>query len=196
MPESIKLCARAVRPSGRSGLDDEHALPGQTRTGDLDLIDVDLERGGNGCGRKFAADDAGRGQQVTVALGQLVDLAVDEAAHVVRDCDDRARRSTFLLRKLIDDTGHEQRIAAGPLQQERRHFAQLRSAAVVAEPSLQIACDGRKTERSERDFSAPAMQREFRHQAAEAHFDSRHVSRPKRCDYHEAGGLGAACHMG
>ncbi len=60
MSEGTKLCVRAVRPSGRSRLDDEHALPRQTRAGDLDLIDVGLERGGNGCGRKFAADDAGR----------------------------------------------------------------------------------------------------------------------------------------
>ena len=107
VPEGIKLCARAVRPSGRSGLDDEDALPRQTRAGDLDLIDIDLERGGNGGGREFAADDAGRGQQVAVALGKFVDLPVDEASHIVRDCDDRARRSAFLLRKLIDDTGHE-----------------------------------------------------------------------------------------
>ena len=84
-----------------------NALPRQTRTGDLDLIDIDLERGGNGCGGKFAADDAGRSQQMAVALGLLVDLAVDEAPYVVRDCDDRAGRSAVLLHKLIDNAGHE-----------------------------------------------------------------------------------------
>jgi hypothetical protein len=98
-------------------------LSRQTRAGCLDLIDVDLDRGGNCYARKFAADDAGRGQQMAVALSQIVDLAVDKTSHIVRDCDDCARRSVFLLHKLINDTRNEQRITAGPLQQERRHLA-------------------------------------------------------------------------
>ena len=138
VPEGIKLRARAIRPSGRSRLDDEHALPRQTRAGGLDLLDVDLQRGRDGGGREFAADDARGRQQVAVALVELVDLPIDEASHIMRDRHDCAERppGSFSLRQLVDDAGHEQRIAARPLQQQRRHLAQLRPAVVVVPAEL------------------------------------------------------------
>ena len=90
--ESVKLGRRPVGPGGRAGLDDEDALPHQPRAGGFDRVLAGLQRGGNRGSREFAADDAGGGEQFTVAVIEVIDLPVDEAAHVVRDRHDRAGR--------------------------------------------------------------------------------------------------------
>ena len=75
--ERTKLRARAIRPSGRSGLGDEHAQPRQARAAGLGSLDVDLHRGGDSGGRKFAADNTRGRQQAAVALIKLVDLPMN-----------------------------------------------------------------------------------------------------------------------
>ena len=70
------------------------------------------------CGRTTAAVANSRPmtlrrrQQGTVALTEIVDLSIDEAPHVIGDREDSARRHDMLMRQLVDDTGHEERVAA------------------------------------------------------------------------------------
>src|SRR5262249_20378286 len=112
MPEGVELCELTIWPSGRSGPNDEHALQLQGRAAGLNLLDVNLQCSRSGGGRELATDDARRSQQVAVALAKIVDLSIDEAPDVVRDRDDRTRRHETLLGQLVDEAGHEQRVAA------------------------------------------------------------------------------------
>jgi Cu2+-containing amine oxidase len=54
--------------------------------------------------------------------------------------------------------------------------------------SFQIGFDGLETERIERDFHAPPMQRKFSHQAGKIHLGGRHVGGPERCQHRQGRG--------
>src|SRR5688572_13508448 len=80
--EGVTLAGRCVRPSLRSESVHEDALAGQACAGLFRVNQVAYERGGNRGARKFAAHDAGRGQQGAIVWIKSDDLPVDEAAYI------------------------------------------------------------------------------------------------------------------
>ena len=195
MTESVKLGRRPVGPGGRAGLDDEDALPHQPRAG-FDRVLAGLQRGGNRGSREFAADDAGGGEQFTVAVIEVIDLPVDEAAHVVRDRHDRAgrRRRRGCTCQLIDDADHEQGVASRPFEQQACDLMRLRQATSIAEPGGQVGLDGVEIERAQSDLVLRPWQPQLRRAASETGRDRRRIRHEGR-QHHEAGGVGPARDM-
>ena len=138
MAEGIELGKSSIRPSGRNTLDDEHALPRQPRAGRLDFLDIDIQCSRDRSRSEFAAHDARCGEKVTVTLAELIDLAIDEASDIVRDRHELVDGLIpTCMGKLVDDAGHEQWIAACPIEQQGRQVARTASPRLIlSKPGL------------------------------------------------------------
>src|SRR5262249_52630287 len=113
-----------------------------------------LQRGREGGGGELPSDHARSREEIAIAGLELVELSVDETAHVMRDRLYRTKRALGPVapRELIDDPGHEQRIAAGAFKQQRRHVVRARSVRLVAEARREERLDRLQAERLERDL--------------------------------------------
>src|SRR5579871_3761463 len=92
MPEQIQLPRRTIRPTRRAGLSKESAFPGQSGAADFDLLNLDVQYGGDRWTCKLAADDARGTKKLAVDFVEIADLPLDEAAYIPGNGIDRDER--------------------------------------------------------------------------------------------------------